>query len=324
MKQLFIFIALFTACANAAQAQEVYGYEEKVNLTSRQGVHGTEQENFTYDNLDRLTEVNTTSGAGDMETEYEANGNIGYKTGIGSYLYDTQKRHAVAQGGNTLTFFYGPDNQRWQTTLMADGAIGKTLRFLGDYEVVDRGGVQREYWYVADGVVLYRESPSGGMNTGMVLLNGGSFKDAMNSGWQGLWQGAAIGTITGTGRGIVDGQQNLSISKLSPQQKGQVGVERAINEFVAHGGYNIQREVTIEVEGVRIRLDFVGYDELGNLQLFEIKYGPYARPTPNQKIVIRKLQQGVSFIPYGKNATQIHLSIGVPYMGKYKFNYIHY
>ncbi len=174
-----------------------YAYDGTTgNLTSRQGVNGTEQENFTYDALDRLTEVYTTSGAGDMETEYEANGNIGYKTGIGSYLYDTQKLHAVVQtsqmpaigeerrkvqdiaynphgmpafveeGGNTLTLYYGPDNQRWQTTLMTDGAIGKTLRFLGDYEVVDSGGVQREYWYVADGVVLYRESPSGSISTG--------------------------------------------------------------------------------------------------------------------------------------------------------------
>ena len=25
-----------------------------------------------------------------------------------------------SQGGNTLTLYYGPDNQRWQTTLMSD------------------------------------------------------------------------------------------------------------------------------------------------------------------------------------------------------------
>ncbi len=174
-----------------------YAYDGSTgNLTSRQGVNGTEQENFTYDNLDRLTEVYTTTGAGDMETEYDTNGNISYKTDIGSYLYDTQKRHAVAQtsqmpsigeerrkvqevtynphgmpafveeGGNILTLYYGPDNQRWQTTLMTDGAIGKTIRFLGDYEVVDSGGVQREYWYVADGVILYRENPSGSIATG--------------------------------------------------------------------------------------------------------------------------------------------------------------
>ncbi len=182
MKQLFVFLTILFVCATA-QAQEVYEYEEKADITARQGVNGTEQENFTYDALDRLTEVYTTSGAGDMETEYEANGNIGYKTGIGSYLYDTQKRHAVAQtsqmpaigeerrkvqevtynphgmpaymeeGDNILTLYYGPDNQRWQTTLMTDGAIGKTLRFLGDYEVVDSGGVKREYWYVAFGLI---------------------------------------------------------------------------------------------------------------------------------------------------------------------------
>ena len=225
MKQLFIFIALFTACANAAQAQEVYGHEEKANLTSRQGINGTEQENFTYDALDRLTEVYTTSGAGDIETEYDTNGNISYKTDIGSYLYDTQKRHAVAQtsqmpaigeerrkvqdvtyntaikreqsdaciisaereqgrpqanshgmpafveeGGNTLTFFYGPDNERWQTTMMRDGEVVKTITFLGDYERVDTAGITHEYWYVADGVILYRETPQVGQPSAVTPL----------------------------------------------------------------------------------------------------------------------------------------------------------
>ncbi len=34
MKQLFIFIDLFTACANAAQAQEVCGHEEKADISA--------------------------------------------------------------------------------------------------------------------------------------------------------------------------------------------------------------------------------------------------------------------------------------------------
>ncbi len=97
IKQRLVFIVLFTVSSIMVQAQDDCGSCVKGNLTSRQGINGTEQENFTYDALDRLTEVYTTSGAGDMETEYEANGNIGYKTGIGSYLYDTQKRHAVLQ-----------------------------------------------------------------------------------------------------------------------------------------------------------------------------------------------------------------------------------
>ena len=57
---------------------------------------------------------------------------------------------------------------------------------------------------------------------------------------------------------------------------------------------------------------------------YEIKNGPYAKFTHNQSIVIPKLQQGASFIPYGKNAINAGLPIRMPYTGDYNFNYIHY
>ena len=111
---------------------------------------------------------------------------------------------------------------------------------------------------------------------------------------------------------------------MIPYQKGQLGVELAVENFRAQGGTGIQREVTIEVDGVRVRVDFAGYDRNGRLQLFEVKNGPYARPTRNQSIVIPKLEQGKPFVPYGRNAAYLNLKLKVPYTSDYGFNYIHY
>ena len=167
------------------------------NLTSREGVNGLGTEQFQYDNLDRLTEVSN-RGLLSSETEYDDNGNISYKHEAGSYLYHSLKQHAVEQvdnslqiistetqqtaynahgkiayieeGENTLTFFYGPDNERWQTTMMRDGEVMKTITFLGDYERVDTAGITHEYWYVADGVILYRQTPQVGQPSAVTPL----------------------------------------------------------------------------------------------------------------------------------------------------------
>ena len=89
--------------------------------------------------------------------------------------------------------------------------------------------------------------------------------------------------------------------------------------------YIQHRRMTYPPErGVRVRVDFAGYDKNGRLQLFEVKNGPYARPTPNQSIVLPKLQQGKPFVPYGRNATYLNLILRVPYTSDYGFNYIHY
>ena len=196
MRQIFLFLTLFAVFATV-QAQELCGQVEKYNLTSREGVNGLGTELFMYDGLDRLTEVSN-NGILSSETEYDDNGNISYKHEAGSYLYHSLKPHAVEQvdnslqsistetqqtaynahgkiayieeSGNTLTFFYGPDNERWQTTMMRDGEVVKTITFLGDYERVDTAGITHEYWYVADGVILYRETPQIGQPSAIPII----------------------------------------------------------------------------------------------------------------------------------------------------------
>ena len=184
----------------------------------------------------------------------------------------------------------------------------------------------------------------GGAATGGALGAAFSFNDPETS-WlegalKGMRDGALAGAVTGAVQGYYEYRQERAAQTRQKVQngytergkadfrnsyeKGQAGVNRAIEEFQAQGGYNIQQEVTIEIDGVRTRVDFAGYDSDGVLQLFEVKNGPYARPTHNQSIVIPKLQRGVQFIPRGNNAVRVRLTPGVPYRGNYKYNYIHY
>ncbi|MBP3726061.1 MAG: hypothetical protein J6I60_02460, partial [Bacteroidaceae bacterium] len=117
---------------------------------------------------------------------------------------------------------------------------------------------------------------SGGMNTGMVLLNGGSFKDAMNSGWQGLWQGAAIGTITGTGRGIVE------YSSSSPNTASQTA-QIETGEYTVYQGIDpLTRE--IKYVGITKRKPEVRWNE------------HYNSGTERAKLIYRSLIHGLSRI----------------------------
>lgn len=79
------------------------------------------------------------------------------------------------------------------------------------------------------------------------------------------------------------------------------------------------------MNGIRNRFDFVGEkDRIPHL--FEVKNGPTARMTPNQKINISIMQkQTPPFIPIGHNAISInYFNIGQPYTGNYVVIYRNY
>ena len=85
----------------------------------------------------------------------------------------------------------------------------------------------------------------------------------------------------------------------------------------------------MEVGGVQNRFDFVGEKD-GIIHFFEVKNGPKAPPTINQRINIPKLMtKEANFIPVGNNAADIkYLKINVlnktPYKGNFKIIYKHY
>ena len=98
-----------------------------------------------------------------------------------------------------------------------------------------------------------------------------------------------------------------------------------MTEFKNQGGTVYQTEVSVKVDGIMNRFDFVGIKN-GKLYLFEIKNGLHAKPTLNQRINIPRLMlEKPSFIPVGKNAMRVpQFNVGQPYTGKYIVVYRHY
>ena len=128
-----------------------------------------------------------------MNIGYHANGNIVSKTGLGSYSYD--KPHAVSTVDNTgglisennqtiaytafdkvssisetvgsnnylLNITYGPDRQRWKSTLKTNNAVARTTVYAGDYEMVTEGSVTKQLYYLGgnNGLVAVYVKQSG-------------------------------------------------------------------------------------------------------------------------------------------------------------------
>lgn len=185
------------------------------NLESRKWTHGDTtmlDESFKYDNLDRLVDVSGTHttmpymvgkiykpqqivlDTPKMTIEYDNNGNILSKTGIGSYTYDDSKIHAVTSvsndnniaynihnkgvttifglngkietiAGNAPYFrdyYYGPDDEKWETYEWEiwSANISNTLHlYFGDYErITEETGGFREYCFLENGIIFRRRT----------------------------------------------------------------------------------------------------------------------------------------------------------------------
>ncbi|MFT3740236.1 MAG: RHS repeat-associated core domain-containing protein [Breznakibacter sp.] len=160
----------------------------------------------------------------------------------------------------------------------------------------------------------------GGFTGGLIMT--GDLSQASSAGFNGMWMGAGIGGVTGGGYGYKyavennlnpwTGRSTLELltplkpieGYVSPNQKGQEGVNRAIEEINAQGGKVLRQEVTLEVNGVRVRVD-IAADFNGQITLIEVKNGPSAGFTPNQRIVYPQMMDGIPIIPRGANANYI-------------------
>ncbi|NLE63239.1 MAG: RHS repeat-associated core domain-containing protein [Bacteroidales bacterium] len=155
---------------------------------------------------------------------------------------------------------------------------------------------------------------AGGFTSGMVFT--GDASQAHQMGMQGMWSGMGIGAGTGAMGGYFaakeaginpwTGKPNnpTTPAPQTPYEKGQEGVNRAIDEIIAQGGNVLNKEVTLEVNGVRVRVD-IAADFNGTIQLIEVKNGPSASFTPNQKVVYPQMLDGVKVIPRGANASTV-------------------
>lgn len=80
----------------------------------------------------------------------------------------------------------------------------------------------------------------------------------------------------------------------------------------------------------------MGRDADGTLHFFEVKYGPSARLTPNQKVALPILEKNLNLlpsqrtleiIPRGAKAAGIDyhgFKVGVPYKGNYRIDMIRF
>lgn len=161
-----------------------YTYEDGTgNLLSRN--IGGVSESFTYDNLDRLTQV-CRNNVTQQSISYQANGNISDKTGIGYYTYSNTHPHAVAgvvnssgiipfasqqatytpfgkvqtltEGDYSMSFVYGPDEERWKTVLTQNGNTVRTTIYAGNYERVTKNGTTYHYYYLDNGAVYVKKN----------------------------------------------------------------------------------------------------------------------------------------------------------------------
>lgn len=159
---------------------------------------------------------------------------------------------------------------------------------------------------------------AGGFTGGFIMT--GDVSQASRAGLNGMWMGMGVGGVAGGAYGYKYATSNNlnpwtgrpnNITPLkplpgyvSPNQKGLEGVNRAEQEVVARGGKVLMREVTLEVNGVRVRVD-IAADFNGQITLIEVKNGPSAGFTPNQRIVYPQMMDGIPIVPRGANAAPV-------------------
>ena len=124
-----------------------------------------------------------------MVMTYSPDGNILSKTGVGAYTYDANIRpHAVVgvensggviptstlntvfnkldriqtiedvTSGLSMDFNYGPDMQRWSSTLKSGGRDSITTVYVGNYEKITENGKTREFYYLDGGAIVVKEN----------------------------------------------------------------------------------------------------------------------------------------------------------------------
>jgi len=94
-------------------------------------------------------------------------------------------------------------------------------------------------------------------------------------------------------------------AKLPPYEKGQQGVIMAKDQIIQQGGTIQGTEATIEVNGIKVRVDLVAEID-GKMTLIEVKNGLHAGFTRNQTIVYPKLLLEKPLVtPVGSNAKAI-------------------
>ena len=146
-----------------------YVWDGVGNLTQRQDVRLGLTENFTYDNLHRLTGA---TGPDAFTVGYDPRGNITSRSGSVSpsathtmtwYSYNLPNTIS-ASGNQSSQFFYAPDRSRWKQTASYGGTAEETIYIGGLVEKVTLGTAIAWKHYIAGAsgtVAVYTRRSSG-------------------------------------------------------------------------------------------------------------------------------------------------------------------
>lgn len=170
-----------------------YTFNAVGNLTSRKNNLRNLTEVFEYDELDRLVKVSH-NGVLKQEMQYDAAGNLTYKTGVGSqFTYQSGTNRLISvtgqgyapktwseirytaynkisylrSGNDSESILYGPSQERKKTVIIS-GGITETKYYCGNlYEEVIKGSETKQINYIfADGesIAIFEKSNISGEN----------------------------------------------------------------------------------------------------------------------------------------------------------------
>jgi len=182
-----------TSIVTGSVQNDSYSFDQvRGNLSSRSIPNRSES--FSYDNLERLTDINQDGTI--FHQDYDPNGNITSKTDFGaSYVYNDsmevntspenyasdqeinytsfEKVSNITEGSHYAEFVYNPDEERSMMTVKYNGSAFLTRIYAGSrYMKETLNGVTKEYTYIGGDaysapVVI---ETSGGTNTTYFLL----------------------------------------------------------------------------------------------------------------------------------------------------------
>ena len=219
--------------------------------------------------------VRDQSGATTGRTEYEAFGNESYQDNLGDR---GEYRFAGGKG-------YQNDDATGMQLLGARYYLPILGRFLTQDPIGHEGGLNL-YAY-CDNSPLLRVDPDGTQMRRIGRLIGKP-QQLMYEHIAGM---EAAGTLPlGSAEAMLNGQL---FSMLSASQKAGIGIAVVRRALLNEGVKDVMKEIAIDfvVDGVttQIRADLGWFDRNGNFRIAEVKTGPRAGYTPNQRKVLPRL-----------------------------------
>ena len=164
--------------------------DSRGNIRNRKDLVKSQDENFTYDNLNRLI----------SDVEYTDNGNITYKWDAGTYSYEEDHPHAISglssskslglsssnltvaynsvrlpveitEAGKTYTLTYGAENHRIKSQYKENNTTIFTKYYSGPYEEIEKGGVTQKNCYIYAGGEIVAVNTEGASDNGLYYFH---------------------------------------------------------------------------------------------------------------------------------------------------------